>query len=266
MPKWAKDDPRSYWAAADEYERANGRLYREVQFALPKELSEGERRELASGFAARLTEGEKLPYTLAIHRGGGENPHAHLMFSERANDGIERSREQWFRRANRSEPEQGGAHKSRVAVPRTWLEQTRKAWEREANEALVRAGRKERIDHRSLADRRDEAYRSGDLERAAELSRKPNVHLGPQAFGQLPGETDTLVMEKAERVETDNQELRRERDGMDERIEAKAQEISGIEREIHRVEAWIRETVERIAERARDLRDRGRDRDWGWSR
>ena len=61
MPKWAEDDPRSYWAAADEYERANGRLYREVQFALPKELNEAERRELASGFAARLTEGSGCP-------------------------------------------------------------------------------------------------------------------------------------------------------------------------------------------------------------
>ena len=263
MPKWAEDDPRSYWAAADEYERANGRLYREVQFALPKELNEAERRELASGFAARLTEGERLPYTLAIHRGDGENPHAHLMFSERANDGIERRAEQWFRRANRAAPDQGGAHKSRVAVPRTWLEQTRKAWEREANEALVRAGREERIDHRSLAERRDEAYRSGDLERAAELSRKPNVHLGPQAFGKLPGEPDTLVMEKAERVEKDNEAFRQERDGMDKRIEAKAQEIGGIEREIQRVEAWIRETAERIAEL---LRPRNPDRGWDISR
>ena len=76
MPEWAEEDPRSYWEAADEYERANGRLYREVQFALPKELSESQRRELASGFAKRLTEGEQLPYTLAIHRGGPdrENP------------------------------------------------------------------------------------------------------------------------------------------------------------------------------------------------
>ena len=141
MPEWAEEDPRSYWEAADEYERANGRLYREVQFALPKELNEGQRRELASGFARRLTEGERLPYTLAIHRGDGENPHAHLMFSERSNDGPERSREQWFRRANRSEPEKGGARKSRVAVPQAWLEQTREAWAREANEALERAGR-----------------------------------------------------------------------------------------------------------------------------
>ena len=264
MPEWAQEDPKEYWSAADQYERANGRLYREVQFALPKELTEAERRDTAREFAQQLTGPEKLPYTLAIHRGDGENPHAHLMFSERANDGIDRSAETWFKRANTAEPERGGARKSRVAVPRTWLEQTREKWEQTANQALERAGRAERIDHRSLAERRDEAYRSGDLERAAELSRKPNVHLGPQAFGQLPGETDSFVQQKAERVETDNHELRRERDGMDERIEAKAQEIGGIEREIHRVEAWIREMAERIAERARDLRDRGRD--WGWSR
>ena len=36
MPEWAEEAPRSYWEAADEHERANGRLYREVQFALPK--------------------------------------------------------------------------------------------------------------------------------------------------------------------------------------------------------------------------------------
>ena len=29
MPEWAKDAPHSYWEAADEHERANGRLYRE---------------------------------------------------------------------------------------------------------------------------------------------------------------------------------------------------------------------------------------------
>ena len=48
MPDWAEDDPGKYWAAADEHERANGRLYSEVQFALPKELSESQRREAAS--------------------------------------------------------------------------------------------------------------------------------------------------------------------------------------------------------------------------
>ena len=243
MPEWAESDPHSYWEAADEYERANGRLYREVQFALPKELSGDERRELSSGFAKRLTEGERLPYTLAIHRGDGENPHAHLMFSERVNDGIERRREQWFRRYNRSDPEKGGALKSRAAMPQAWLEDTRKAWEREANGALRRAGYGERIDHRSLAERRDAAERSGDLERAAELSRKPNVHLGPQALRELPGEPESFVHQKAERVEQDNESLVEERDGLIERIKER---IAGIYQELQALPEKIRAAAERL--------------------
>ena len=76
MPEWAKDDPRSYWEVADLHERANGRLFREVEFALPRELNEGKQVELAREFASKLAnaDGERLPYTLAVHRGNGENP------------------------------------------------------------------------------------------------------------------------------------------------------------------------------------------------
>ena len=246
MPEWAKDDPRSYWEAADEYERANGQLYREVQFALPKELSEDERRELASGFAKRLTEGERLPYTLAIHRGDGENPHAHLMISERGLDGVERDSETWFRRYNAKEPEKGGARKSRAAMPKAWLEDTRKAWEQTANQALERAGREERIDGRSLAERRDEAYRSGDLERAAELSRKPNVHLGPQALRELPGRAESFVHQKAERVEKNNQAMVEERDGSIKKIEER---IAWLSRGIERFDKAILEVKDLIQNR-----------------
>ena len=275
MPEWAESDPRSYWEAADEYERANGRLYREIQFALPKELSEAERRELASGFAKRMTEGERLPYTLAVHRGDGENPHAHLMFSERANDGIERSREQWFRRHNAAVPEKGGARKSRVAVPQAWLEDTRKAWEREANGALERAGYGERIDHRSLAERRDVAERAGDLEQAAELSRKPNVHLGPQAYraGELErrGEAERSgVLARAERVEQGNQALRQERDGgiierIKERIAGIYQELQALPEKIReageRVKAWEKEKIREAGERVKAW-EKEREREW----
>ena len=247
----------------------------EVQFALPKELSEAERRELASGFAKRLTEGERLPYTLAVHRGDGENPHAHLMFSERANDGIERSREQWFRRHNAAAPEKGGARKSRVAVPQAWLEDTRKAWEREANGALERAGYGERIDHRSLAERRDVAERAGDLEQAAELSRKPNVHLGPQAYraGELErrGEAERSgVLARAERVEQGNQALRQERDGgiierIKERIAEIYQELQALPEKIReageRVKAWEKEKIREAGERVKAW-EKEQDREW----
>ena len=59
MPEWAKEDPRSYWEAADLHERVNGR--RTVA--------------LYAGRASRQ----------------GENPHAHLIISERVNDGEWRS-------------------------------------------------------------------------------------------------------------------------------------------------------------------------------
>ena len=239
MPEWAKDAPHSYWEAADEHERANGRLYREVQFALPKELNEGQRRELASGFAKRLTEGERLPYTLAVHRGDGENPHAHLMISERGNDGIERGGEQWFKRYNAKAPEKGGARKSRAAMPQAWLEDTRKAWEQTANQALERAGREERIDGRSLAERRDEAYRSGDLVRAAELSREPNVHLGPSRHREGSGAAVQEKLQKAGRVERGNAANADER-------EADSREVARIEGEIRRAEARLKETYDRV--------------------
>ena len=249
MPEWAKDDPHSYWKAADEHERANGRLYREVQFALPKELNEEQRRELASGFAKRMTEGERLPYTLAVHRGDGENPHAHLMFSERANDGIERSREQWFRRHNAAAPEKGGARKSRAGSARDWMDKTREAWEREANGALERAGYGERIDHRSLAERRDVAERSGDLQQAAELSREPNVHLGPQALGELPGRAGSFVHQKAERVEKNNQAMVEERDGSIKKIEER---IAWLSREIEQVKKAILKVKDLIQNRLKN--------------
>ena len=283
MPEWAEEDPRSYWEAADEHERANGSLFREITFALPKELNGGQRRELASGFAAGLTEGERLPYTLAIHRGGpdGENPHAHLMISERANDGIERDAAQWFRRYNAKAPEKGGAKKSRTMMSREWVKDTREAWERAANKALERAGRGERIDHRSLAERRDVAERAGDLEQAAELSRKPNVHLGPQAYraGDLEREDRgerrdeaqrSGVLAWAERVEQDNQALRQERDGgIIERIKER---IAGIYRELQalpekireageRVKAWEKEKIREAGERVKAW-EKEQDREW----
>ena len=165
MPAWAAGAPTAYWAAADKYERANGRLFKGVEVALPLALTEEEQRELAVGFAHHLTDGERLPYTLAIHAGAGTNPHAHLLISERGNDGLERSPEQWFRRFNAATPEQGGARKSRALQPKAWLEDARAAWAAQTNQALERAGHAVRIDHRSLE--------------AQGIERLPSLHLGP---------------------------------------------------------------------------------------
>ena len=60
-PRGRRDDPRTYWHAADAHERANGRLYSEIQFALPRELDASGRRALAGAFAARVCGGSGCP-------------------------------------------------------------------------------------------------------------------------------------------------------------------------------------------------------------
>ena len=64
------------------------------------------------------------------------------MFSERGNDGIARSEEQWFKRHNPTAPERGGARKSRAAKAWDWLATTRQAWEQTANRAVTSTPRK----------------------------------------------------------------------------------------------------------------------------
>ena len=152
-------------------------------------------------------------------------------------------------------------------MSREWVKDTREAWEKETNEALERAGREERVDHRSLASLRDEAERSGDLERAAELSREPNVHLGPEAYragdleqagrgeaGQGIGVEISGVLARAERVEKDNEALRQERDGLIDRIKER---IAAIYRELQELLEKIRVVRERIKEWEKE-----RDREW----
>ena len=158
-------------------------------------------------------DGERLPYTLAVHRGKGENPHAHLMISERANDGIGRSREQWFKRYNSKEPEKGGARKSMATRPKDWLEQTRKNWADHANQALERAGSRERITGASLEQQYRDALENGDEREAARLKyREPGVHIGPHNVARAER---GVVLERtatAQAVEGGNQELKSDRE------------------------------------------------------
>ncbi len=166
MPVWAQSDPVAFWRAADDYERVNGTTYREMEIAIPRELSVEDRTELVRAFV-RQEIGNAHAYQWAIHTpvmssDGGEQPHVHLMFSERQVDGIERGPDEYFKRANSKAPERGGAKKG--YGPRAGerlsreeraehLKELRGRWEEMANNHLARAGREERIDMRSYADR-----------------------------------------------------------------------------------------------------------------
>jgi MobA/MobL family len=183
LPTWAATDPALYWQSADQYERANGRLYQQVEIALPLELPAPQQIALAQTFAAELASlpDGALPYTLVVHRGHGRNPHAHILLSERLADGHDRTPEIWFRRAavaGQRAPEQAGARKTTTFQPRTWITDLRARWAAHANAALEQAGHASRIDHRSHA--------------ARGLPQLPTVHEGPIALRErergLPGD------------------------------------------------------------------------------
>jgi hypothetical protein len=181
---------KEFWEAADIYERANGRVYTEIVTALPRELSRPEREALVKEFVTQEI-GERFPYTVAIHNpramDGGEQPHAHIMFSTRELDGIERSREQFFKRANDKHPELGGTKKSREwskdSRENDRVNEIRSSWETLANQALERGGVDERIDRRTLE--------------AQGIDREPEPKMGPEVTQRLKR---GMATEKGEKV------------------------------------------------------------------
>jgi hypothetical protein len=165
LPAWAQHCPQEFWNAADANERKNGTTYREMEIALPRELSPQQRADLVHDFV-RQEIGKRHAYQWAIHSpkaaDGNEQPHLHLMFSERQCDGFARDPEQYFKRYNSKSPAIGGARKGygpsagltlSAAERKAELRQLRYRWETSCNIHLQRAGFAERIDMRSHAER-----------------------------------------------------------------------------------------------------------------
>jgi hypothetical protein len=157
LPEWANAEASLFWEAAEKYERANANHYREFEVALPRELSHEQMESTVKGFSQEQF-GERHAYEYALHL-NANNPHAHIMFSEKMNDGLARSEEQYFKRYNPKKPERGGCKKSneweaqRGNKASERLLQAREAWATHVNHALERAGHEARVDHRSYEAR-----------------------------------------------------------------------------------------------------------------
>lgn len=159
MPKWAEHNPNYFWQMADEHERKNGSTYREHVIALPRELDVNERHELIKDWIAQEI-GEKHAYQYAIHNppalDGDEQPHAHIMFSERTIDNVERDPDQYFKRYNSKNPEKGGAKKANTpkmsAERKEELKAMRDRWEKICNAHLEQGFHSERISMKSLKE------------------------------------------------------------------------------------------------------------------
>lgn len=154
LPNWAKD-AKHFWASADKYERKNGRVYKELEISLPRELNEEQREQLVKEFIEQHF-GMSYTYSYAIHNpiasDGAHNPHVHIMFCERKLDGIDRTEQQHFRRYNPDCPEKGGAQKDRFFNARNYVYQVRFEWANHVNDFCEKLNIDARIDHRSYKD------------------------------------------------------------------------------------------------------------------
>jgi hypothetical protein len=185
MPAWAAHNPAHFWRAADEHERANGATYREIEVALPRELDPVQRRALVEDFVHQEI-GDRHAYSWAIHCPraaieGGEQPHAHIMYSERTRDGIERDPAQTFKRYNAKAPEKGGCRKDSAGTEER-LQATRQRWAEVQNRHLAEHGHAARVDHRSLAEQG--------------VGRMPEKHLGPDRARALDAAEVSAILER----------------------------------------------------------------------
>ena len=164
-PEWARDREQ-LWNAAEEAEvRKDAQVAREVEVALPVELSKEQQQDLAGGFIEREFVGRGMVADVAYHDGGGHNPHAHILLTTRTIG-----------------PE-GFGGKERGWNRKELLSEWREAWARDTNQALERAGKQwSRIDHRSLAVQQQEAFRNGNQRLADSLDREPEPHYGKGAW------------------------------------------------------------------------------------
>ena len=196
LPKWAKDSPKKFFAAADRYESAGNRRYREIEFSLPNELdSVDEYREIVDEFLKRHLGNHYYAY--AIHdkigamSNGERHPHVHIMFSERLIDDVEKKAERpaklFFkypaRKRNGQDPtfeerKKHGAPKDRKWSERSFLAELRADFARIQNDVLEKHGFSVRVDHRSLKAQRREALQNGDTYLAQLLDRVPEKYIG----------------------------------------------------------------------------------------
>ena len=167
------------WNAVEKIEKAkNAQLAREVEIALPAELTRGQYISLAREYAQRQFVDKGMCADVCIHDKNDGNPHAHIMltmrpFSKEKTWGARQRKEYTLdKNGNRIYDPKKRQYKC-ASVPSTdWnehhkAEEWRAAWAEAANTTLERHGFGVRIDHRSFE-------RLGKEE-------IPTVHLGVSA-------------------------------------------------------------------------------------
>lgn len=185
LPPWVKNGS-DFFKMSDDYERANGMAYKEIKLTLPHEFSIKENIKLLNDFIETEL-GKNHYYSVVIHDKESDkkdinNIHAHLMFTTRELDRIERQGKHFFRRANPKNPELGGNAKNIKwdSKNKVTLQDLRFSWEHTLNKHLEKK-KLEKVSCLSLAEQYARALKNGDLEKAKRFNRK-SVSLDMRIF------------------------------------------------------------------------------------
>lgn len=164
-------DRETLWNTVEAMEvRKDAQLAREFNMALPYELGRDERLDLVRTFLETHFVRRGMVADFALHdplpeQGQNDkNFHAHVMLT--------------LRRATAKGLD---PVKTREWNSKELLNVWRAEWAMACNLALERAGKRVRVDHRTLTAQRDEALARRDKTRAMELNRTPEIHVGPKA-------------------------------------------------------------------------------------
>ena len=149
-------DRSKVWNLAEKSEnRKDARTAREWVIALPEELDEEQRKELAREFAQSLVDRYGVIADLAIHapshNGSDKNHHAHILLTTRK---AELDQDHNLVLKDKADIELSNAKRKSLGMGTSQeeIKQIRATWANLANHALEYAGYRERIDHRSYAD------------------------------------------------------------------------------------------------------------------
>lgn len=135
-PSWAVN-PEQLWNTVEKSEkRVDAQLAREFILAIPPELSADVQFKTAVDWAQKELVASGMIAEVSLHHPkSGKNPHVHILCTMRKLDG-----------------EVFGSKKPREWNDVALLVKQRESWANAVNAALEKAGRPERVDHRSLQD------------------------------------------------------------------------------------------------------------------
>ena len=212
------------WNEVEKIEKAkNAQLAREIEIALPRELTREQGISLVREYVERHFVAAGMCADVCLHDTGGGNPHAHIMltmrpFDERGEWGAKQKKEYILDRdGNKIYDPKKRQYKCKSIPATDWNEQTkaeewRAAWAELCNQALEQNGHAERVDHRSYE-------RQG-------IDQIPTVHLGVAAS----------AMEK--------RGIRTERGDLNREIEVTNQKLRQLKARISKLQNWLKEETE----------------------